>query len=171
VKRYDGCGLAWNRAKPTQSVCVGKKRVNVTRGNGSAPKGKPKLGQHFLRDQAAVTKIWTPLGISPKARFSKSPRPGTLTGQLAKRAGRLIAVEVDRVLAAQLSMAYALAVQCRSIQADILAIDFDTLFAPRPGTVRPGIQRTQEKARVVGNLPYLHHLGHSVASVCVRAVL
>jgi len=58
------------------------------------------------------------------------------------------------VLAAQLSMAYALASNVEVIQADILAIDFDTLFAPRPGTVRPGIQRAQEKARVVGNLPY-----------------
>jgi 16S rRNA (adenine1518-N6/adenine1519-N6)-dimethyltransferase len=132
-----------------------RKRVNVTRGNGSAPKGKPKLGQHFLRDQAAVTKIVEALGdISQSTVLEIGPGPGTLTGLLAKRAGRLIAVEVDRVLAAQLSMAYALAPTVEVIQADILSIDFDTLFAPRPGTVRPGIQRAPDKVRVVGNLPY-----------------
>src|SRR6267142_703612 len=148
-------GLAWNRAEPTQVYASARKGVNGPRGNGSAPKGKPKLGQHFLRDQAAVTKIVDALGdISHSTVLEIGPGPGTLTGPLAKRAGRLIAIEVDRVLAAQLSMAYALAPNVEVIQADSLAIDFDTLFAPRPGTVRPGIQRTQEKARVVGNLPY-----------------
>src|SRR5258706_11522520 len=148
-------GLAWNRAKPTQVYASARKGVNVTRGNGSAPKGKPKLGQHFLRDQAAVTRIVDALGdISQSTVLEIGPGPGTLTGPLAKRAGRLIAIEVDRVLAAQLSMAYALAPNVEVTQADILTIDFDTLFAPRPGTVRPGIQRTQEKMRVVGNLPY-----------------
>ena len=127
----------------------------MTKDNGSARKGKPKLGQHFLRDQEAVTRIVEALGdISQSTVLEIGPGPGTLTGLLAKRSGRLIAVEVDRVLAAQLSMAYALVPNVEVIQADILAIDFDTLFAPRPGTVRPGIQRTPERVRVVGNLPY-----------------
>jgi len=74
------------------------------------------------------------------------------------------------VLAAQLSMAYALASNVEVIQADILAIDFDTLFAPRPGTVvwHPAYPRKSTSSR---QLALLHHLGHSVASVCVRAVL
>jgi 16S rRNA (adenine1518-N6/adenine1519-N6)-dimethyltransferase len=127
----------------------------VTRDNGSARKGKPKLGQHFLRDPEAVTRIVEALGdISQSTVLEIGPGPGTLTGPLAKKAGRLIAVEVDRVMAAQLSMAYALAPTVEVIQADILTIDFDTLFAPRPGTVRPGIQRAPERVRVVGNLPY-----------------
>jgi len=148
-------GLAVTHPKHHQVYAWARKRVNVTRGNGIAPKGKPKLGQHFLRDQAAVTKIVDALGdISQSTVLEIGPGPGTLTGALAKRAGRLIAIEVDRVLAAQLSMAYALTPNVEVIQADILTIDFDTLFAPRPGTVRPGIQRTQEKMRVVGNLPY-----------------
>ena len=127
----------------------------MTRDNGSARKGKPKLGQHFLRDQEAIQRIVEALGdIRQSTILEIGPGPGTLTGLLAKRAGRLIAVEVDRVLAAQLSMAYALAPSVEVIQADILTIDFDTLFAPRPGTVRPGIQREPERVRVVGNLPY-----------------
>jgi 16S rRNA (adenine1518-N6/adenine1519-N6)-dimethyltransferase len=127
----------------------------VTTDNGSARKGKPKLGQHFLRDAAAVLRTVEALGdISQSTVLEVGPGPGILTAALAKRAGRLIAVEVDRVLAAQLSMAYALAPNVEVIQADILTIDFDTLFDPRPGTVRPGIAREPEKVRVVGNLPY-----------------
>src|SRR5258708_20077087 len=148
-------GLTATRPKHHQVYAWARKRVNVTRGNGIAPKGKPKLGQHFLRDQAAVTKIVDALGdISQSTVLEIGPGPGTLTGALAKRVGRLIAVEVDRVLAAQLSMAYALTPNVEVIQADILSIDFDTLFAPRPGTVRPAIHLTQEKVRSVGNLPY-----------------
>ena len=160
TNRYDVQGLACPRKKHPQVYASERKRVNVTRGNGSAPKakpvtGKPKLGQHFLRDEAAVIRIVEALGdISQSTVLEIGPGPGTLTGLLAKRSGRLIAIELDRVLAAQLSMAYALAPNVEVLQADILSIDFDTLFAPRPGTIRPGIQRVQEKARVVGNLPY-----------------
>jgi 16S rRNA (adenine1518-N6/adenine1519-N6)-dimethyltransferase len=127
----------------------------VTRDNGSARKGKPKLGQHFLRDQSAVARIVEALGdVSHSTVLEIGPGPGTLTGLLAKRAGRLIAIELDRVMAAQLSMAYALVPTVEVIQADILTIDFNTLFAPRPGTMRPGIQRAPERVHVVGNLPY-----------------
>ena len=148
-------GLLQSPAKQTQVYASARKGVNVTRGNGSAPKGKPKLGQHFLRDQEAVTRIVEALGeISQSTVLEIGPGPGTLTGLLARRARRLIAIELDRVMAAQLSMAYALVPTVEVIQADVLAIDFDTLFAPNPGTVRPGIQREPERARVVGNLPY-----------------
>ena len=81
----------------------------MTKDNGTARKGKPKLGQHFLRDTNAVKRIVEALGdVSLSTVLEIGPGPGTLTGLLAKRAGRLIAIEVDRVLAAQLSMAYAL---------------------------------------------------------------
>ena len=127
----------------------------MTKDNGVARKGKPKLGQHFLRDSNAVTRIVEALGdISASTVLEIGPGPGTLTGMLAKRAGRLIAIEVDRVLAAQLSMEYALVSNVEVIQADVLAVNFNTLFAPRPGTMRPGITRALDKVRVVGNLPY-----------------
>jgi 16S rRNA (adenine1518-N6/adenine1519-N6)-dimethyltransferase len=40
------------------------------------------------------------------------------------------------------------------IEGDILAIDFDTLFGPKPGSTRPGMEWKPEPVRVVGNLPY-----------------
>jgi len=40
------------------------------------------------------------------------------------------------------------------IEGDILAIDFDTLFGPKPGSTRPGMEFKPEPVHVVGNLPY-----------------
>jgi 16S rRNA (adenine1518-N6/adenine1519-N6)-dimethyltransferase len=40
------------------------------------------------------------------------------------------------------------------IEADILSIDFDSLFGPKPGLGRPGIQLKPEPVKVIGNLPY-----------------
>jgi 16S rRNA (adenine1518-N6/adenine1519-N6)-dimethyltransferase len=40
------------------------------------------------------------------------------------------------------------------IEANILSIDFDSLFGPRPGLRRPGIEFKPTPAKVIGNLPY-----------------
>jgi 16S rRNA (adenine1518-N6/adenine1519-N6)-dimethyltransferase len=40
------------------------------------------------------------------------------------------------------------------IEGDILAIDLDTLFGPKPGSTRPGMEQAPQRVRVVGNLPY-----------------
>src|SRR5271155_2366421 len=40
------------------------------------------------------------------------------------------------------------------IEADILSIDFDSLFGPKPGLRRPGIEFKPSPAKVIGNLPY-----------------
>jgi len=73
---------------------------------------------------------------------------------LVRRARRVIAIETDRVLAAQLRMNFSLIPNIEVIEGDILAVDFDTLFGPRPGSTRPGMERVTERVRVVGNLPY-----------------
>ncbi len=96
-----------------------------------------------------------PWGISRARPSSKSaPARGALTSRLAKRARRLIAIETDRVLAAQLRMHFALYPNVEIIEGDILAIDFHTIFGPKPGNTRPGIEYKPDPARVVGNLPY-----------------
>ncbi len=116
---------------------------------------KPKLGQHFLADPAAALRIIEALGdISQSTVLEIGPGRGALTSLLAKRARRLIAIELDRVLAAQLRMNFALAPNVEIIEGDILAIDFDTLFGPKPGSTRPGMTQAPEAVRVVGNLPY-----------------
>jgi 16S rRNA (adenine1518-N6/adenine1519-N6)-dimethyltransferase len=77
-----------------------------------------------------------------------------MTGLLARRARRLIAVELDRVMAAQLRLKFGMARNVEVIEADVLAIDFDSLFGPKPGLSRPGIDLKPEPVKVVGNLPY-----------------
>jgi 16S rRNA (adenine1518-N6/adenine1519-N6)-dimethyltransferase len=116
---------------------------------------KPKLGQHFLRDESAALKIVEALGdVSQKTVLEIGPGTGALTRRLVARARRVIAIEFDKVLAAQLRMRFALAPNIEIIEGDVLAIDFDTIFGPKPGNSRPGLEYSPEPARVVGNLPY-----------------
>lgn len=126
-----------------------------TRFSGSSRDRKPKLGQHFLRDSQAASRIVDALGdVSQSTVLEIGPGGGELTALLARRARRLIAIELDRVLAAQLRMQFATAVNVEIIEGDVLAIDFDTIFGPKPGTSRPGLEYIPQPARVVGNLPY-----------------
>ena len=132
------------------------KWVNVTKIAASEKAySRPKLGQHFLVDSSANTRIVEALGdISESTVLEIGPGRGALTSALAKRARRLIAIEIDRVLAAQLRMNFSQEANVEIIEGDILAIDFDTLFGPKPGSTRPGMNHQPEPVRVVGNLPY-----------------
>ncbi len=119
------------------------------------PRTKPKLGQHFLNSPDFASQIVTALGdISQSTVLEIGPGKGILTSMLAKDARRLIAVELDRVLAAQLRLKFGMARNVEIIEADVLAIDFDSLFGPKPGLGRPGIELKPEPVKVVGNLPY-----------------
>jgi 16S rRNA (adenine1518-N6/adenine1519-N6)-dimethyltransferase len=116
---------------------------------------KPKLGQHFLIDEAAAMRTVEALGdLSQSTVLEIGPGRGVLTALLARRARRLMAIETDRVLAAQLRMNFALTPNVEIIEGDILAIDLDSIFGPKPGSTRPGINQQPEPARVVGNIPY-----------------
>src|SRR5205823_13426592 len=119
------------------------------------PAKKPKLGQHFLDDTAAAVRIVEALGdLLQSTVLEIGPGRGALTNLLARRARRVIAVEKDRVLAAQLRMHFSLAPNVEIIEGDILAIDLDSLFGPKPGSTRPGMDVAPRQVRVVGNLPY-----------------
>src|SRR5437660_1359529 len=120
-----------------------------------APEKKPKLGQHFLNDTAAAVRIVESLGdLLQSTVLEIGPGRGALTTLLARRARRVIAVEKDRVLAAQLRMHFSLSPNVEIIEGDILAIDLDSLFGPKPGSTRPGMEPVLQKVRVLGNLPY-----------------
>jgi 16S rRNA (adenine1518-N6/adenine1519-N6)-dimethyltransferase len=139
-------------------MAIGK-RVNVPKVSSTASKGrslrKPKLGQHFLRDQSAARRIVEALGdVSQRTVLEIGPGTGALSGLLVNRARRVIAIEFDNVLAAQLRMRFATVPNVEIIEGDILAIDFDTIFGPKPGTSRPGLTYTPDPAAILGNLPY-----------------
>lgn len=119
------------------------------------PTLKPKLGQHFLASDTFAREIVDALGdVSQNTVLEIGPGRGVLTSLLAKRARRLIAVELDRVLAAQLRLRFGMFPNVEVIEADILSIDFDSLFGPKPGLSRPGIEFKPSPASVIGNLPY-----------------
>ena len=119
------------------------------------PTRKPKLGQHFLASETTALRIVEALGDVSKATVLEiGPGRGAITEILAQTAQRLIAVELDRVLSAQLRMKFSLHPNVEIIEGDVLTIELDTVFGPKPGTLRPGLNFSPEPARVVGNLPY-----------------
>jgi 16S rRNA (adenine1518-N6/adenine1519-N6)-dimethyltransferase len=99
------------------------------------------LGQHFLRD-AGIARAIVDLA-APTARdlvVEIGPGEGALTSELARRAGKVVALEVDPTLAARLR-AHVPGVEI--VEADAREWDYGTLTAPPDGRVL-----------VVGNLPY-----------------
>jgi 16S rRNA (adenine1518-N6/adenine1519-N6)-dimethyltransferase len=100
-----------------------------------------RFGQHFL-EAAWVTKIVDSLGASSGDTFLEiGPGRGALTRPLAARAGRVIAVEIDRDLAGLLVEQQI--PNLRVIQADFLDLDLADALAGEPHPIR-----------VAGNLPY-----------------
>ncbi len=116
---------------------------------------KPKLGQHFLASDAAAVRIVEALGdLSQATVLEIGPGRGALTDLLARKSRRLIAVELDRVLSAQLRMKFSMQHNVEIIEGDILKIELDTIFGAKPGSLHTGLNFAPEPARVVGNLPY-----------------
>jgi 16S rRNA (adenine1518-N6/adenine1519-N6)-dimethyltransferase len=113
------------------------------------------MGQHFLVSDAAALRIVEALGdISQATVLEIGPGRGALTDVLARKTRRLIAVELDRVLSAQLRMKFNMHANVEIIEGDILKIELDTVFGAKPGSVATGVNFAPEAARVVGNLPY-----------------
>ena len=104
---------------------------------------KPKLGQNYLIDEAARNAIVDALGdISTRTVIEIGPGHGAITSILAARCRRLIAIELDPALAAELRFRFRNEPQVEIVEADVLEVDFAAL-------VLPG-----ESADVIGNLPY-----------------
>ncbi len=116
---------------------------------------KPKLGQNFLVDKSATQRIVEALGdISKMTVLEIGPGEAALTDLLAIKAGRLMAVELDRVLAAQLRLKFARLSNVEILEGDILKMDIATMVGNRPGPLRDLRPTEKLKAHVVGNLPY-----------------
>jgi 16S rRNA (adenine1518-N6/adenine1519-N6)-dimethyltransferase len=99
------------------------------------------LGQHFLRDPGIARAIVDL--VAPTANdlvVEIGPGEGALTVELARRAGKVIALEVDPVLASRLRERLG---EAQIVEADARSWDYRGLTAPAGGRVL-----------VVGNLPY-----------------
>lgn len=117
---------------------------------------KAKLGQNFLIDQHASQRIVDALGdLTQGTTIEIGPGRGAITALLAKKAKHLIAIEYDRMLAAQLRMDFNRAANVEIIDANILYVDFDTLVqGTLQGVANARGPESVRKAKVVGNLPY-----------------
>jgi 16S rRNA (adenine1518-N6/adenine1519-N6)-dimethyltransferase len=126
-----------------------------SRKTNRGPQNKAKLGQNFLVDPSAAQRIVDALGdISKSIVLEIGPGRGAITEILAQSAGRLIAIEYDRKLAAQLRMAYSRVPNVEVIEADVLSVDFDTIIQGDLGGISDRQNTPPTKARIVGNLPY-----------------
>jgi 16S rRNA (adenine1518-N6/adenine1519-N6)-dimethyltransferase len=102
-------------------------------------KTRKRFGQHFLHDPGVLQRIVEAIAPARSdAIVEIGPGEGALTRPLLEHLDRLIAIEIDRDLAAALSAEFP-AERLSVVSADVLEFDFSTLPA--------GI-------RVVGNLPY-----------------
>lgn len=118
------------------------------RDSGGRP-GRPKrsLGQNFLVDAGAARRIVEAVGVGPgETVLEIGPGRGALTGPLleeVERVGaRLVLVELDDALAADLAARYRDRGDVRVLHRDILEVgSAEVVDAP-------------ERLRVVGNIPY-----------------
>jgi 16S rRNA (adenine1518-N6/adenine1519-N6)-dimethyltransferase len=111
-------------------------------------RARKRFAQHFL-EPAWVTKLVAATGVSPDDSVLEiGPGRGAITRPLAAQARRLLAIEVDRDLAADLEAAAlpnVTVVTSDVLSVDLLPIVTDWLGAP---------PAPDNRFRVVGNLPY-----------------
>jgi 16S rRNA (adenine1518-N6/adenine1519-N6)-dimethyltransferase len=107
---------------------------------------KPKLGQNFLVDTEAIQRIAASIGdLTGRTVAEIGPGRGAITAELAARAAHVLAIELDRDLAAGLRVQFMLDASARVtvVAQDVLRFDFAAASA-----------EAAERLLVVGNLPY-----------------
>lgn len=111
-------------------------------------RARKRFGQHFL-EPAWVAKVVKAVDVKPDDRILEiGPGRAAITRPLAEQCGRLLAIEVDRDLAADLELtkpANVTVVLGDVLQVDLAGVLSTWLDAP----LGPG-----HSVRVVGNLPY-----------------
>jgi len=101
---------------------------------------RKRFGQHFLKDPGVIDAIVREISAtSDDVIVEIGPGRGAITKPLARQAGTLHVIELDRDLAARLRDEYVAAANVVVHEADALRFDYSTLG---------------ERLRIVGNLPY-----------------
>lgn len=92
------------------------------------PPPRKRLGQHFLTDPRILSRIADAVGATAADTVLEiGPGRGALTDLLADRAGRLVAIELDRDLAPRLRERYAARPHVTIVEGDVLAQDLGAL--------------------------------------------
>lgn len=105
------------------------------------PAPRKRFGQHFLRDTGVLDSIADALGpISSRTVVEIGPGRGALTDRLVERAGRLVAIELDRDLVVHLRARYADRPNVEIVEGDVLKTPLAALAG--------------ESFVLAGNVPY-----------------
>ena len=123
---------------------IGQAKLKDRRPPVGFPRPRRRFGQHFLVDRAVAGQIVRM--VRPQEgdlAMEIGPGRGSLTASLASSLDRLVAVEIDRDLAAFLRRRFA-ETGLRLIEGDILQLDLGQILR----------QENREKLFIVGNLPY-----------------
>ena len=103
-------------------------------------RARKRFGQHFLTDPGVIDAIIRSIHPAKQDIIVEiGPGQGAITDALARQAGHLHAIELDRDLAANLRKRYGENASVTIHEADALTFDFASLG---------------ERLRIVGNLPY-----------------
>jgi 16S rRNA (adenine1518-N6/adenine1519-N6)-dimethyltransferase len=122
---------------------------------GRGAKRKPKLGQNFLTDHGAALRIVEALGdISNRTVIEIGPGRGILTDLLVRRARKVIGIELDHILAAQMRMRYATLQNVEILESDFVTVEWVSMVGRRPGPLHDLRPTQPDTVDVVGNLPY-----------------
>jgi 16S rRNA (adenine1518-N6/adenine1519-N6)-dimethyltransferase len=142
---------------------------NLRYNNNTMPDARrPKLGQHFLADNRTSRRIVEALDIHrDELVIEIGAGRGAMTGLLAERARRVVAIELDGLLTSQLNEKFGSDPRIEVVHADILSTDLARLCR----------RWNAEKSFVFGNLPYyitapiLNHLAIYRARVRAMALV
>jgi 16S rRNA (adenine1518-N6/adenine1519-N6)-dimethyltransferase len=120
-----------------------------------AKRRRPKLGQHFLSDTRYCARITDALEAGAGDLVIEiGPGHGAVTGLLASRARRVVAIEIDPELVDELRVKFQQLRNVEIVQGDILLTDLGEICR----------RHNVERCIVFGNLPYyitspiIHHL-------------
>lgn len=103
-------------------------RTPGPRGRGPNPPVLKRLGQHFLNDQRVLAQIADALELTGDETVVEiGPGRGALTRHLVGRARKLVLVELDRALAANLREEFAGDPDVEVVEADVLKADIAEL--------------------------------------------
>ena len=97
-------------------------------GSSRKPPVLKRFGQHFLHDQSVLQSIADAVSAEPNETIIEiGPGRGALTDLLAARPNRLVAVEIDRLLAGSLRERYAAKANVSIVEQDVLEVDIASL--------------------------------------------
>ena len=106
------------------------------------------LGQNFLINDEVVTNIVERADISSEDLVIEiGPGLGTLTKELLEKAGKVVAIELDKRMIEILTDRFSLYENFELINEDVLKVDLQNL-------IKSNIKANIKRAKIVANLPY-----------------